>query len=114
MRKYKLIYLFGILISRKMIIEHYGKAFYKRFREVSKEWINKIAPQTPDIGNTVFSMNYAFTPSYIAWWKAACEQLPNKQADKLVWKINERVFSLIPKRIAPVCIKIYMNTYCFC
>jgi hypothetical protein len=111
MRNYKLIYQFGTLVSRKTIIKQHGKVFYKKFCKSSKEWIDRIAPQTPDIGNTVFSMNYAFTPSYIAWWKAACEQLQKEQADKLLWTIKERVFSLIPKRLAPTCIKLYMNNF---
>lgn len=111
MKHYKLIYWFCTLVSRKTIIKQHGKLFYKNFHRSSKQWLNEIAPQTPDIGKTVFSWNYAFSPSYIAWWKAACEQLPKEQADKLIWKINEEVFSLIPKRLAPICIKCYMNNF---
>jgi hypothetical protein len=109
---YKLIYRVGIIKSRSAIIQQYGKPFYKKFCITSKCWLDKVIAKTPDIGNTIFSFNYAFTPAYIAWFKAAIElDLPKEQADKLLWMINERIFSLIPKKIAPLFINRYLNNF---
>lgn len=111
MKPYKMIFNICTLTSRKVIIKDYGNAFYKQFHVSSKSIINNVISKTPDIGNTIFSWNYAFMPSYIAWWKAACEQLSKEQADRLLWTINEQIFSKIPKKLAPVCINLYLNHF---
>lgn len=112
MKIYKLIYRVGIIKSRSAIMQQYGKPFHKKFCITSKRWLDKVIAKTPHIGNTIFSFNYAFTPAYIAWFKAAIGlDLPKEQADKLLWTINESIFSLIPKKIAPLFINNYLNNF---
>lgn len=109
---YRLIYRIGISRSRSALVRQYGREFYKNFRAGSKRWLDRVLKDTPDIGNTIFSFNYAFAPSYIAWYKAAIEQgLDGSQTEKLLWTINERIISLIPKWLSKFYIDNYLNNF---
>lgn len=33
--------------------------------------MDEVISQMPDIGNTIFTLNYKFAPTYIAWYKAS-------------------------------------------
>lgn len=59
--------------SRKMIIEKYGRDFWDKFKSSSDKLFREVLKGTPDIGESVFSFNYAYAPSYVAWYKTMRE-----------------------------------------
>ncbi len=112
MNRYTLIYRIGMLRSKKRLIAKYGRDFYKRFSSLSSRHLSQVIPKTPSIGNTIFSFNYAFTPAYIAWYKAAREiGLGDGELDKLLWLMNERIIAALPKCLAKLFMKIYLKNF---
>lgn len=65
----KFIYHLTMLRSRRMIREKYGSEFWKKYKSESAKLFRKVLKRTPDIGESVFSFNYAYAPSYVAWYK---------------------------------------------
>lgn len=108
LKLYYLIYYIGTLRSRKIIIQHYGKDFYEKFRVQSKHLVINIIEKTPNIGRTLYSFNYAFAPAYIAWYKTArALGVSKEQTDHLLWDINESFFRIVPT----ICTSLYMSHY---
>ncbi|MEA4925675.1 MAG: L-2-amino-thiazoline-4-carboxylic acid hydrolase [Syntrophomonadaceae bacterium] len=91
------IFFIGSKAARDDIIRRYGRSFYKNFKAKAKWEYRAILPQVPDIGDSIFKFNYAFTPAYIAWYKAFRTMgLDQACAVELIWKINENMLRLIP------------------
>lgn len=75
-----------------MIVQTYGKDFYIQFRNRSDSLFKSVLKETPDIGESIFPFNYAYAPSYVAWYKTMMELgLNQKQADELMWHMNEKM-----------------------
>lgn len=88
----KFIYHLTMARSKKMIVQTYGKDFYIQFRNRSDSLFKSVLKETPDIGESIFSFNYAYAPSYVAWYKTMMELgLNQKQADELMWHMNEKM-----------------------
>ena len=88
----KFIYRLTMARSKKMIVQTYGKDFYIQFRNRSDSLFKSVLKETPDIGESIFSFNYAYAPSYVAWYKTMMELgLNQKQADELMWHMNEKM-----------------------
>ena len=66
----KLIYNLTMHRSKRYLIKKYSKEFWKNFKANADKTFAEILPQVPDIGNSIFSFNYEFGPSYIAWYKS--------------------------------------------
>ena len=94
----KFIYWLTMSRSRKMIIQKYGRDFWDKFKSGSDRLFRKVLRETPDIGESVFSFNYAYAPSYVAWYRAMQQlKLSPKEADALLWKMNEKMLLTVPK-----------------
>lgn len=112
MKLYRFIYRVGMLRARKALAAQYGAEFYRQFKASSARWLSEVIAKTPDIGNTIFAFNYAFTPAYIAWYKAACEQgLDKNQTDRLLWLFNEGIITLVPKWAGPAYMTAYLKSF---
>jgi hypothetical protein len=91
------IFLIGLKAAQKDIVKRHGQPLYKEFKAKAKREYRAILPQVPDIGDSIFKFNYAFTPAYIAWYKAfRAMGLDKACAVELIWKINESMLRLIP------------------
>lgn len=67
---------------------------------------------TPDIGESVFSFNYDYAPSYVAWYKTMRElSLTAEQADELMWLMNEKMLLTVPKPFLHMAGKTYLNGF---
>ncbi len=112
MKKCKLIYELGTKRSKKHIIEKYGEDFYKDFSRISLEVVTEVIAKMPDIGNTLFSFNYEFAPTYIAWYKASqALGLSQEEIQEMLWLVNERLITIIPKPFMKLFIHSYINNF---
>ena len=94
----KFIYRLTMMRSRKMIRKKYGSEFWRNFANESDKMFREVLKRTPDIGESVFSFNYVYAPSYVAWYKTMQNLgLDAKQADELMWRMNEKMLLTVPK-----------------
>ena len=108
----KFIYHLTMLRSRRMIREKYGSEFWKKYKSESAKLFRKVLKRTPDIGESVFSFNYAYAPSYVAWYKTMRSiGLDEKQADELMWLMNEKMLLTVPKPFLHMTGKAYLNGF---
>jgi hypothetical protein len=90
----------------------YGVAFYNDFAARSAKILHEVISKTPDIGSTLFSFNYAFTPAYIAWYKAACAlNINEKEIQDLLWLLNERIITVVPRFCMKAFVKAYLKNF---
>lgn len=96
--KIKLIFLVMTGRSRKNLVKMFGKAFYNDFVKLSKQYLDEMLPSVPDIGKSIFSLNYNYGPCYFAWYKGLKQLGQTKEsALRLIWQINEDFVSSFPK-----------------
>lgn len=108
MKYYRLIYRAGMLRAHRAVARQYGQEFWRRFAAEAASALDEVIAKTPDIGSTIFAFNYAFTPAYIAWYRAARAQgLTQAQTDSLLWLFNEGIITLVPKFAR----RAYMDAY---
>ena len=108
----RFIYYLTMFRSKRVIIQEYGKEFWCGFKDTSDKLFKLVLNDTPDIGKSVFSFNYAYAPSYVAWYKAMRKQgLSAEQADDLMWKMNERMLLTVPGPLLGMTGKAYLNSF---
>lgn len=108
----KFIYRLTMCRSKGYIQKQYGKSFWKSFREHSDAVFRQVAAELPDIGDSIFSFNYAYAPSYVAWYRSMRQLgLDAGQADDLMWKMNEKMLLSVPKPFLHMAGKIYLNSF---
>ena len=108
----KFIYHLTMLRSRKMIIKEYGRQFWNGFNTGSDKLFKQVLKETPNIGESVFSFNYVYAPSYVAWYKTMRELgLDAGDADSLMWKMNEKMLLTVPKLLLHMVGKSYLNSF---
>ncbi len=108
----KIIYYLGMFRSRKAVIKLYGAEFWKNFKSISYKIFNDIMPLTPDIGDSIFKINFQCASSYVAWYKSMKELgLSQRQSNELMWLINEKMFTTIPRKLMHLSGKIYLNSF---
>ena len=108
----KFIYRLTICRSKGYIQKQYGKSFWKSFREHSDAVFRQVAAELPDIGDSIFSFNYAYAPSYVAWYRSMRQLgLDAGQADDLMWKMNEKMLLSVPKPFLHMAGKSYLNSF---
>ncbi len=108
----KLIFGFTMARSRSFIREKYGSEFWKSFRTLAKMHFNNILPKVPDIGYSIFSFNYKFGASYIAWYKSFFDLgLSQDEAIENIWKMNEKMVTAIPSPLMHSSGKAYINSF---
>lgn len=92
------IYRYTMLRSRSVLIHEYGKAFWQSFRQLSARYFREVRPQVPDIGKSIFSLNYQFLPAYVAWYRAFSDlNLSPEEIDRNLWMMNDRMVSNVPR-----------------
>lgn len=108
----KFIYRLTMCRSKGYIQKQYGKSFWKSFREHSDAVFCQVAAELPDIGDSIFSFNYAYAPSYVAWYRSMRQLgLDAGQADDLMWKMNEKMLLSVPKPFLHMAGKSYLNSF---
>lgn len=108
----KLIYSITMKKSRFYLINKYSKAWYDSFHVLSLKILNETIPQIPDIGDSIFSFNYKFAPSYIAWYKAFSKMnIPQDEIIQNIWVMNEKMTEIIPKFLLHQVGKSYFNNF---
>ena len=108
----KFIYRLTMCRSKGYIQKQYGKSFWKSFREHSDAVFRQVAAELPDIGDSIFSFNYAYAPSYVAWYRSMRQLgLDAGQADDLMWKMNEKMMLSVPKPFLHMAGKSYLNSF---
>lgn len=108
----KFIYRLTMCRSKGYIQKQYGKSFWKSFREHSGAVFRQVAAELPDIGDSIFSFNYAYAPSYVAWYRSMRQLgLDAGQADDLMWKMNEKMLLSVPKPFLHMAGKSYLNSF---
>lgn len=92
------IYHLTMMRSKRYIQKTYGRLFWNQFQALSDSVFHQVSKELPDIGNSIFSFNYAYAPSYVAWYRAMQQlKLSPKEADALLWKMNEKMLLTVPK-----------------
>lgn len=61
----KIIYRIAMCRSKRFLVRKYSLEWYKKFSKDSKKRFYEILPKVPDIGKSIFLLNYKFAPSYI-------------------------------------------------
>lgn len=108
----KFIYRLTMCRSKGYIQKQYGKSFWKSFREHSDAVFRQVAAELQDIGDSIFSFNYAYAPSYVAWYRSMRQLgLDAGQADDLMWKMNEKMLLSVPKPFLHMAGKSYLNSF---
>lgn len=108
----KFIYRLTMCRSKGYIQKQYGKSFWKSFREHSDAVFRQVAAELPDIGDSIFSFNYAYALSYVAWYRSMRQLgLDAGQADDLMWKMNEKMLLSVPKPFLHMAGKSYLNSF---
>lgn len=106
------IYHLTMMRSKRYIQKTYGKSFWKQFQALSDPVFHQVSKELPDIGNSIFSFNYAYAPSYVAWYRAMQQlKLSPKEADALLWKMNEKMLLTVPKSLLHAVGKSYLNGF---
>ena len=108
----KLIYNLTMCRTKSYLIKKYGKDFWKDLKTTSDKTFAEILPLVPDIGNSIFSFNYEFGPSYIAWYKSFLKLgLTGEEATENIWIMNEKMVTTIPRPFLKVAGKTYLNGF---
>jgi hypothetical protein len=83
--------------NKRYIARTYCLDFYRRLRSVADGKLAELAPRVPDIGKSIFAMNYAFIVACVPFVHAFKQFDETKAtAGELVWTINENLFDMIP------------------
>ena len=107
--KINIIYYFMTRTSKKNLVKTLGVKFYKDFSSISRQYLHEMLPQVPNIGKSIFALNYNYGSCYFSWYKAFRQLgLEKDSALKLIWQINEDFVSIFPKPILRYFAK---NTY---
>ncbi|MDD3229671.1 MAG: L-2-amino-thiazoline-4-carboxylic acid hydrolase [Oscillospiraceae bacterium] len=108
----KLIYHLTMCRSKSYLVKKYGKGFWQDFKAASDKTFAQTLPHVPDIGNSIFSFNYEFGPSYIAWYKSFLKLgLTCKEATENIWIMNEKMVTTIPRPFLKATGKSYLNGF---
>jgi hypothetical protein len=75
-----------------------GKRFSRQLRDLSKNRLLEILKETPDIGTSIFSLNYRYSPCCFSWYSALHSLEIEKEAVlQWIWRINEDLIKNFPK-----------------
>lgn len=87
-----------LLANKRYIKRTYGSSYYKKFKLAADEKLKKFKPKIPDIGKSIFSINYNFIMAYIPFSYAFNRfEETREKSGELIWAINENLFKMIPK-----------------
>lgn len=108
----KTLYRIALCRSRRYFTRQYGRDFWRQFKAGSHARLDEILPRVPDIGDSVFALNYGFAPYYIAWNQTliALGNTP-QEADRNLWGINERMARLLPGFLMRALGRVYLRSF---
>lgn len=93
-----IIFTFMSWTVRTVIVSQYGQKFYHQFRARSKRKLSEILAATPDIGDSIFALNYLYGPCYFSWYSALRSlDIEKEAALRWIWNINESLVKFFPK-----------------
>ena len=108
----KLIYKVAMYKSKKYLINKYSLDWYQKFCKESKKCLYEILPKVPDIGKSIFSFNYNFAPSYIAWYLTLEKMgISNDEITQIIWKLNEQMVHIVPAFLMHKVGKLYFSSF---
>lgn len=82
---YRFIYYLTMMRSKRYIKRTYGTDFWRQFERDCGAVFGQVAEELPDIGDSIFSFNYAYAPSYVAWYTVMrMLGLDRREADDLI------------------------------
>jgi len=83
--------------AKKDIIKEFGGDFYSEFVSHSKFYLSQFLEDLPEIGNSVFSLNYNYGPCYFSWYQTLLDLKIDKETALVwIWRINEDFVSAFP------------------
>lgn len=83
---------------RPALVKEFGRGFYRRFVALSRKKLKEVLSETPDIGDSIFGLNYLYGPCYFSWYAALRSLGVEKDpALRWIWKINEDFVKSFPK-----------------
>jgi len=95
-----IIYTLMTFTAKTSLVKSFGKEFYVQFASRSKQTLQKMLPEVPDIGDSIFALNYNYGPSYFSWYAALRSLgLDQATANRWIWQINEDFVKAFPKPI---------------
>ena len=108
----KMIYKIAMRRSKSFLIRKYGIDFWENFKAVSDKTFLEVLPQVPDIGDSLFSFNYRFGSSYIAWYKSFLALgLSENEITHNIWTMNEKMITILPRPFLKATGKAYLNGF---
>lgn len=94
----RLIYPLLTCPSRKSLISAYGKEFYRSFARQSRQSLEEMLIDLPEIGDSVFAFNYLYGPCYFAWYGTLRKLgIEKEEALNWIWCMNENFIKQFPK-----------------
>lgn len=102
------LYHLTMIRSRQMIIKQYGKNFWKSFKRSSDAKFKELINDFEDIGNSMFALNYAYAPGYVAEFTSMEKLgLSHHDCDELMLRMNEKMLLTVPKPLLHAVGKMY-------
>jgi hypothetical protein len=109
--KTRIAYILLMRANSSYIKKNYGLKFYQEFKLIANEKLEQLIQEIPDIGNSMFSINYAFVTAYVPFFYAFRQFEETKdKAGELLWLINENLLRIIPVFIWRIAGKIAVST----
>lgn len=93
-----------------MICKRYGDAFWWSFKKECDTQFGSLIAEFENMGQSMFAFNYAYAPSYVAWYKAMEKNGLDKHGrDVLMLLMNEKMLLTVPTPLLHAVGKAYMN-----
>lgn len=108
----KLIFRIAMRKSKPFLVRQYSQHWFTSFQALARQQFYEILPRVPDIGSSIFSLNYQFAPTYIAWYQALSQLgVPPEEIDHIIWKMNEKLLDIIPAPLMGLAGKFYFRSF---
>ncbi len=96
--KIRMVFRLMSFTGRANLRKVLGNEKYQQFQVISKQSLENMLPNVPDIGDSIFSLNYNYGPCYFSWYQALRDLgLDQEAAGKMIWQINEDFVKFVPK-----------------
>lgn len=108
----RIILGFSMHRSKYYFCKKYGRDWFQEFKRLSYQHFNNIIKYIPDIGDSIFLVNYRFAPIYFAWYKSFDElNIVSSDIDQEIWILNENLMNTFPKFLLKLYGRLYLNSF---
>jgi len=108
--KVRTIFTLTMRASKSRLTRERGRDFYASFRSGSRRIFEEILPEVPDIGRTLFRLNYDFGVCYIAWYRQLLALgVPRDAAVREIWSLTEDFLRLVPRPVMRIIAPFYLR-----